>query len=443
MFKLLERALVLTALIVGASNTVYATTFTVLHQFCSHKNASGFCNDGSNVRAGLVRDSSGNLYGEAYEGGLQNDGTVFELVNNSGAYSFRRLWSFCTYTFGGHCDGQNPGGGLIADVNGNVYGVTAYGGIGESGTAFELYPANDLSHRLNILYFFCAQTTYPDCPDGSSPVGLTYAGAQTGALFDGTSPLYGTAFAGGADNSDPDLDGAGTAFKLEWMQGKYTVLWNFSFNDGYHPLLLVPDSAGNFFGTTLHKVDGASPDGGTVFELSPSGASYTHTDLHTFCSLSKCADGAGPLGRLAIDKLGRLVGLTQCANGSCFESGLLYRLAGSTERRPHIFCTTQPNCPGGGGPLAGAIIDAHGNIFGTTSLGGTGANCNFGNGCGVVFEYSSAGVYSVLWNFCTRASCTDGNEPAAPLIMDASGNLYGTTNAGGLYGQGTIFRLTP
>jgi uncharacterized repeat protein (TIGR03803 family) len=442
--KLLPHALI--ALLVApilAPAFASAMTFTVLHQFCRQKNASNYCNDGSNIIAGLVRDGAGNLFGEAYYGGSQDAGTVFELVNNAGAYTFKRVWSFCTYTFNGQCEGQNPLGGLIADVDGNVYGVTEGGGTGASGTAFELYPAKALSHRLNVMWFFCADTTFPDCPTGSIPLGLTYAGIETGALFNGTSPLYGITFDGGADNSDPDLYGAGTFFSLQWMQGKYTVLWNFSFSDGYNPRGLGPDAAGNFYGTTAHKVDGASPDGGTVFELSPSGSSYTHTDLYTFCSRFHCADGAGPVnGPLARDKFGRLVGVTVCGRGSCSNSGILYRVDGSTERRLHVFCS-QTNCADGDAPGAEVIIDSHGNIFGTTSAGGAGANCTVGSGCGVVFEYSSAGVYSVLWNFCSRANCTDGRAPEAPLIVDASGDLYGTTNSGGLYGQGTVFRLTP
>lgn len=90
--------------------------------------------------------------------------------------------------------------------------------------------------------------------------------------------------------------------------------------------------------------------------------------------------------------------------------------------------------------------DAQGNLFGTTIFGGSYQNCN-GNfvACGTVFELDSVGNETVLHNF---SGGSDGGFPEAGLAMDGSGNLYGTTQAGGAscYGQytcGVVFKITP
>jgi uncharacterized repeat protein (TIGR03803 family) len=99
----------------------------------------------------------------------------------------------------------------------------------------------------------------------------------------------------------------------------------------------------------------------------------------------------------------------------------------------------------GADPVAGLIFDAAGNLYGTTSSGGTGSGC--GDGCGTVFELApkANGTWTetVLYSFCSSSSCADGDAPRAGLIFDATGNLFGTTAAGGAYGFGTVFELSP
>jgi uncharacterized repeat protein (TIGR03803 family) len=93
----------------------------------------------------------------------------------------------------------------------------------------------------------------------------------------------------------------------------------------------------------------------------------------------------------------------------------------------------------GASPVAGLILDAQGNLFGTTSRGGDMSGCD-GTGCGVVFKLTPAGHQTVLYSF---TGGTDGSVPESALLFDAEGNLYGTTFSGGEFGQGTVFKVAP
>ena len=112
----------------------------------------------------------------------------------------------------------------------------------------------------------------------------------------------------------------------------------------------------------------------------------------------------------------------------------------------YSFCK-KTNCVDGAYPSAGLVFDQEGNTYGTTVNGGaynsTACYTNFANGCGVVFKLDPAGKETVLHSFCAQANCADGANPYAGLIFDQKGNLYGTTEYGGAYGYGAIFKLTP
>ena len=94
----------------------------------------------------------------------------------------------------------------------------------------------------------------------------------------------------------------------------------------------------------------------------------------------------------------------------------------------HSFCS-QPNCTDGADPVAGLIFDAQGNLYGTTRFGGNPSCRNGSTSCGTVFEVTSSGTEKVLHTF--DGLSTDGSEPEGSLVMDANGNLYGTTAGGG------------
>jgi uncharacterized repeat protein (TIGR03803 family) len=218
-----------------------------------------------------------------------------------------------------------------------------------------------------------------------------------------------------------------------------TVLYSFGLQaaQGATPWgSLIIDQEGNFYGTTEQ---GGAYSMGTVFRLSPpatkSGA-WTETVLYSFGSQS--GDGVNPYDSLVMDKEGNLYGTTY--GGGANNVGTVFKLSPEksgtwTETVLHGFGGA-PN--DGSLPRAGLIIDKQGNLYGTTESGGA-------NNAGTVFELSpeksGAWTETVLYGFAGAPN--DGSLPYAGLIMDKSGNLYGTTNEGGAYSWGTVFQLSP
>jgi uncharacterized repeat protein (TIGR03803 family) len=241
----------------------------------------------------------------------------------------------------------------------------------------------------------------------------TYGSYPYGGLIrDSAGNLYGTAFSGGTY-------GAGVVFEIS-PTGVYTTLYNFTGGaDGDRPYAsLIRDSAGNFYGTTQL---GGDSQYGTVFKLEPSGVESV---LHSFTS----AEGNEPLSSLVRDRFGNIYGTTYF--GGPADTGGVFKLT------PHGECTFLHYFDGGVDgalPYAGLTLDANGNLYGTTYVGGS-------NNKGVVFEISSSGGETILHNF---VGGTDGANPYSPLIRDEQGNLYGTTGRGGSTGNGTIFKVTP
>jgi uncharacterized repeat protein (TIGR03803 family) len=323
------------------------------------------------------------------------------------------------------------------DTDGDLYGTTESGGTSNNGTIFELIPNADRSkYKLVTLYNFCPQQP---CVDGELPqAGLTYAGAQNGAPYDGTSPLFGSA-RGGANNSGA----SGVVYELNFVPGKTKrkekVLYNFcaqaNCSDGAVPSELIIDDQGNLFGTTMQ---GGTNNQGTAFELSPSGNTFTETVLYRFCTLANCADGQSSLAPLARDKDGNLYGTTEF--GGAFNQGTVFKIVpnggNSSESILYSFCP-QSGCTDGAEPTAGVNIDSSGNIIGITPVGGA-----FDFGGGTIFKISG-GTHNVLFSFCEVAGCPGGKQPVAGLTTDGSGNLFGVASFGGDFGFGSVFRFTP
>jgi uncharacterized repeat protein (TIGR03803 family) len=278
-----------------------------------------------------------------------------------------------------------------------------------------------------VLYSFAGYPT-----DGSFPT--------AGLLRDASGNLYGTTARGGPSGVCLNPNGCGRVFKLS-PTGTETVLHSFTGGaDGSQPLAgLVPDAAGNLYGTASQ---GGTSGAGVVFKVTPTG---TATVLYSFTG---GADGGGPLAGLVRDVAGNLYGTTQYGGSStaCQDGcGTVFELSSTgTETVLHSFVG---NPTDGWQPLAGLVRDAAGNLYGTTSQGGTGT-CQ-GGACffpGVVFKLSPSGTETVLYNFKGGA---DGNFPSAGLIQDPAGNLYGTTTFGGATsascpnGCGVVFKLSP
>jgi uncharacterized repeat protein (TIGR03803 family) len=319
----------------------------------------------------------------------------------------------------------------------------------------------------SVLYNFCSQGGVY-CTDGIQP--------SAGLIEDASGNLYGTTKGGGSTNSSDCNVGScgyGTVFKLTTSGGyTKTVLYNFcsqpNCTDGANPYAgVIEDAAGNLFGTTYN---GGANGGGTVFKLTPSGNGYTQSVLYNFCSQSQgsapCTDGVNPYAGLIDDTSGNLYGTTNLGgtgvglvNGG-LSYGTVFMLAPSGSGYNYTvlynFCPPSSNafCTDGAAPNAALILDASGNLYGTTALGGTGTQNCIALGCGTVYKLSPNGsgyVETVLYSFCSQGgtNCTDGAYPyGTGVIEDASGNLYGTTSTGGVNscdspGCGTVFKLAP
>jgi len=212
--------------------------------------------------------------------------------------------------------------------------------------------------------------------------------------------------------------------------------------DGTFPYAgLIFDKAGNLYGTAEHGGNSTGRYGaGIAFELSPHGnGSWNESVLTTFGD-----DGGYPEGTLTFDSAGNLYGTT--LSGGTFGGGVVFELSpngsgGWNDTALHNF---QGGTNDGYSPLAGIVLDAAGNIYGTTIQGG-GTQCE--EGCGTAFELSPNGSggwnESVLYRFCSQTNCTDGYSPYSQLVFDNSGNLYGTTGGGGSDDTGTVFELLP
>ncbi len=193
-----------------------------------------------------------------------------------------------------------------------------------------------------------------------------------------------------------------------------------------------------------------APRGAASAETTSS--AYIETVLYSFCSQGgdNCTDGLYPTASLIEDATGNLYGTTTRGGANYgsvggYSGGTVFKLTphggGSyTESVLYSFCS-QANCADGNGPAAGLIEDASGNLYGTTESGGA-------NTYGTVFKLAQSGggyTETVLYSFCSESSCADGMDPADGLIEDASGNLYGTTYGGGTASNigGTVFKLVP
>jgi uncharacterized repeat protein (TIGR03803 family) len=247
-------------------------------------------------------------------------------------------------------------------------------------------------------------------------------GPWAGPVLDSMDNLYGTTFADGAHFG-------GTVYKLS-VAGKLTALYNFTAlkGDGQAPYYgtLFRDSKGNLYGTTIAGGvhDQFCPLGcGIVFKVDPNGK---ETILHTFTNTA--GDGTNPNAGLVQDSSGNLYGTTT-SNGTS-GSGIVFKVTASGKETVFYSFTGGTD---GGNPQAGLVIDSKSNLYGTTGVGGAGF-------AGTVFKLDPSGVQTVLYAF---TGGTDGGYPAAGLILDSAGNLYGTTQFGGAFGFGTVFEVAP
>jgi uncharacterized repeat protein (TIGR03803 family) len=299
-------------------------------------------------------------------------------------------------TFNG-ANGASPTAALIADAAGNLYGTTEFGDPNGSGTAFQV--AAD-THALTTLVNF-------DNVGGQCP----YAGL----IADASGNFYGTTL------FDSAIGSYGAVYRLAAGTYEPTIVVSFGYTNGSKPRAgLIADASGNLYGTTQR---GGEHGYGTVFEVA-SGTS-TVTTLASFSGVG--SDGAIPSGALIVDAAGNLYGTT--ADGGPTGDGTVYEVDASTHAVSILATFNHAN---GTFPYSALLRDADGNLYGTTEGGGK-------YGGGTVFEVL-AGTHSLI----TLATFNGANGlyPAAALIADSIGNLFGTTTGGGLNGDGTVFELS-
>ncbi len=315
-------------------------------------------NDGSGPLAGVYVGPDGNLYGTTYRGGGTGChgfgcGTVF-TVKKFCIGSFCQYGATVIYRFTGGSDGAQPGGPLVFDRSGTIYGTTVNGGVRFGcggpgcGTVFKLVYGG-ASWTEHVLYQFAGGA------DAQLPTG--------GVIFDSAGNLYGTTESGGSH-------GKGTVFQLTSSGSGWTeqILYSFQgVTDGYYPDSgVIVDPAGNLYGATVF---GGAGNGGTIFELTRSGGAWSHTVLYNM------PGNAGPFANLYMDSAGNLYG-TSYQDGRYFLGSAFELTAGTwTYSSLHDFTGGSD----GNYPQSTLVLATNGRLYGTASYGG-------GSGHGAIVE---------------------------------------------------------
>ena len=411
----------LTAIV--ATRTAHAQTYTIIHNFMGGA-------DGDEPNYGLTIDASGNLYGTTF-GGDSGQGTAFMLSPGNPAWTLTPL-----YAFSGLTDGAAPYAAVVFGPDGSLYGTTGFGGVDGPcmtgggftgcGTVFNLKnPA--LQNHTGAPSGFWTETVLYDflgLKDGAIPYGARL-------IFDAAGNLYGTAFGGGSTNCPR---GCGVVYELIPSNGSWTqkVLYSFTGgpSDGASPWAgVIFDQAGNLYGTTEF---GGAYGYGTVYELTPSGSGWTEKVLYSFQNQQ---DGGQPYAGLIFDSSGNLYGAT--TSGGAGGGGTVFELTPSGAGWGFQTLYGFASKPGhlAQGPTASLVFDNGGNLYGATA--GDGAY-SFGSVFKLALSFNGTWTYTSLYDF---QGLDDGRTPRSNLVFDKYGNLYGTAT-GGQNGYGLVFEIT-
>ena len=366
-------------------------TYKVLYNFTGGA-------DGAVPYATVILDNAGNLFGTAESGGSSGKGTVFQLSPSQGGWTFNLV-----YTFTGGTDGAKPVGGVIVDATGNLYGTTsAGGGFCQCGTVYKLTPSQT-GWTFQVLHSFQGGS------DGTSPA--------ASLAFNG-SRLAGTTTGGGRYNR-------GTAFTLP-IAGGQDFVYSLNGINGNQPWSSL--YAGIIGTSYLGGKDGV----GNVFVLPGNQIRPMHA-FHLGTAL-----GDHPLGNLISDSNNNLYGTT--SQGGVGGRGTVYKMKPGNGRFVYGFSLVHSfSGPDGDYSDAGLVLDASGNLYGTTAFGGADAGY-----AGTVFKLTPGAKNK--WTETLLHSFTGGSDGANPyggLAIDGAGNLYGTAIGGGTSGKGVIFQTTP
>jgi uncharacterized repeat protein (TIGR03803 family) len=397
--------------------------FTSLHSFGG--------NDGANPYAGLVQGNDGNFYGTTYGDFANNVGTVFKFNTNgvlTSLHSFHGAINIPLHQTRPGNDGAHPLAGLVQGSDGYFYGTTFEGGTYGSanlsgfsyteGTVFRI----STNGEETILNSFDDNRTFGHPDTGTYPSAGLVQGSD--GYFYGT-----TTFGFNNFTSQYLFAGPGDVFKMS-TNGVVTAVFFFDGADGANPHAgLVQGSDGNFYGTTLGG--GTNGGWGTVFKMGTNGA------LTTLNSFGGGTDGASPHAGLVQGNDGSFYGTT--SGGGTNNYGTVFKISTNGAFTSLYSFTGGTD---GASPRAGLVQGSDGSLYGTTYGGGSSSN-------GTVFAVNTNGTrFTTLYSFSASSTNSsgvytnsDGANPQAGLIL--SGNtLYGTTSAGGIWGDGTVFSIT-
>jgi uncharacterized repeat protein (TIGR03803 family) len=417
------RLLMASIIVLGASSFANAANEQIIYPF------SYLYGGGAVFPGALIFDRTGNLYGAAAGGGI-GYGAIFELSPSPvGSWNITILHNFSGNAGdGGDGDGAEPVG-VIFDAAGNLYGATQSGGGSGCGGAgcgviFELSPAST-GWTETILY------TFTGGEDGGSPGGVT---------IDAKGNLYGAAYGGGSTSNCND--GCGTIFTLARTSNswKFRVLHTFTDgSDGGQPIGTLALHSGALYGTAefggnLSCNSGFGfPGCGTVFTIRPATSGGKFGILHTF---SGGNDGSAPVGGVIFDRAGNAYGATGVGGSANF--GVVFKLepgsTGWTETILHNFSEGSD----GFSALGALTLDKAGNVYGATALGSGPVH----DDDGIVYELTpqsdGSWMETILHSF---TGLLDGQNPSSGVILDTKGNLYGSTSGGGSGNGGTVYEI--
>ena len=355
---------------------------------------------GMNPSARLVAHPDGNYYGTTVAGGVFNLGTVFRM-SPTGAMTI--LLSFTGEQ--GAARGSYPAAGLTLAGDGSLFGTTGNGGFGDYGTVFKVTTTGVFT---NLVEF----TGMTGARKGSVPNGLVL---HPDGFF------YGTTQAGGAGDF-------GTVFKLDAVGNLTTIAeltGTVAPQKGAAPTGLLAVDGAILYGAA-HA--GGANDYGTVFKVTTSGAWNL---LAEFTGTSGLKRGSGPLGGVTLVGT-TLFGTTEA--GGLLDSGTIFRLPTNATS----FATIRDfGGSDGDAPAAQLLASVDGFLYGSTVSGGA-------EGEGTLFKVSSVFpyTYSLVATFTGGSGTVPGTGPRGPLIVGHDGLFYGSTEAGGPAGNGTVFKVT-
>jgi uncharacterized repeat protein (TIGR03803 family) len=401
------KSLLSLAFTISALSAAKAQTFTVIHTFQGP--------DGANPKARLTLDRGGHLYGTTELGGVNNLGTVFKMTSTASGWTLTKIWEFTGY------DGGYPLAPVLFGSDGALYGSGSSGGLNRGGVVFKLQPP----------VTFCRAISCPWTETVLANFYGYYGIGPSGPLtFDASGNIYGTTQLGGDFNPVGCREfGCGIVYELiksqNWaINNLYSFLED---GDGANPYGgVILDQAGDLYGTV---------PGDNIFELTPSGGSWTFNVIATLGG----NDGDEPYAGLIWDSAGNLYGAA--ADGGSGDGGTVFQLSPSGGGwNANLLASLSGSGGLYAGPMDGLLMDSAGNLYDTAEFDGA-------FGCGSVFKLTPSGGGYTFTSLHDFTCGSDGANPYGTLTMDASGNLYGTAaygaDMGCSLGCGVVFKITP